>query len=371
MSLGVFLDVDGVLTSEPINIQLARLLNIEQEFRVIEEAFNRQEIDNDGFNLEYIPLFRKAGLSKTFVAERFNELRLRLFAERVLRARCPRYLLSCGPDFFVEPLADNFGISRDRVLCTKYDFDDEGRLLRCVEPVSPTDKQRFATERVGAHLMTIGVGDNLKLDQFFLSECHVKISLGEAEGNDYLFARDLQVVSDTIQHMQEQCELAGVHDSGLATAVKDFWRVHATDNTVFVMMPFRDTADYRELIRTIRETLQEYGFIALTAADRAYHQDLWRNVQTYMIGCTYGIALFCPDMVGEKVGTLYNPNVAMEAGYMFSRGKSVLLLRDQDVPRLFTDLRGFLVEEFVIGKAAETVRPRIESWLQTLPSRIS
>ncbi len=51
MSIGLFVDVDDVLTQEPINIQLARLLGVEKELLEIENAFHNNQANNDQFNV--------------------------------------------------------------------------------------------------------------------------------------------------------------------------------------------------------------------------------------------------------------------------------------------------------------------------------
>jgi len=62
----------------------------------------------------------------------------------------------------------------------------------------------------------------------------------------------------------------------------------------------------------------------------------------------------------------FNPSVAVELGFMLSRRKPVLLLKDCRLDGLFTDITGFLHKEFDIESAESTVRPAVRQWLESL-----
>ena len=52
-----------------------------------------------------------------------------------------------------------------------------------------------------------------------------------------------------------------------------------------------------------------------------YFDDVWSNVELYLLGCRYGIAI-----VEDRFKPELNPNVAMEWGWMRGLGKDVLFL---------------------------------------------
>jgi predicted nucleotide-binding protein len=90
------------------------------------------------------------------------------------------------------------------------------------------------------------------------------------------------------------------------------------------------------------------------------HSQLWNNVQCFLLGCRFGIAIFTRDEKKEedKVifhDSVYNPNVSIELGYMISRGKEVLILKDKELNRLPTDMIGQLYKDFDLDNPDTTL----------------
>lgn len=113
----------------------------------------------------------------------------------------------------------------------------------------------------------------------------------------------------------------------------------------------------------LRCVLRKFGLNPLRADDKMYMQDrsLWNNVCTYMICCKYGIAILEDRVVNE-----FNPNVALEYGFMRALNKSTLLLTDVGFRNLRADILGTLREEFDIADIESSVQPPIERWLRDL-----
>jgi hypothetical protein len=131
------------------------------------------------------------------------------------------------------------------------------------------------------------------------------------------------------------------------------------DSNVFVMIRYRDTKPFRELEGSIRDALREYGLRARLAKDRALSDDLWENVRIYMNGSQYGIAVF--DEIHERE---FNPNIALELGYMYALGRRCLLLKDKQMPRLPTDTLGKIYKDFDPHEVASTVPSQVRSWCE-------
>ena len=126
----------------------------------------------------------------------------------------------------------------------------------------------------------------------------------------------------------------------------------------FLMMRFGQTTAHSSLVNAIRDTLAKHGIAGLRADDKDYHDDLFPNVQTYLHGCGFGIAVF------ERIETQeFNPNVGLEVGYMMAVGKPVCLLKDRTLAALHTDLIGKLYKQFDVLNPAETIPVQLESWL--------
>ena len=90
------------------------------------------------------------------------------------------------------------------------------------------------------------------------------------------------------------------------------------------MMRLRDTSAHGDITESIKATLGKYGVTGLRADDKSYHDDLFPNVLTYLYGCSFGIAVF--ERLEEES---FNPNVALEVGYMRAVRKPVRLLKDR------------------------------------------
>lgn len=126
----------------------------------------------------------------------------------------------------------------------------------------------------------------------------------------------------------------------------------------FIMMQFGNTRMHQEITQSIRDTLSGYGITGLRADDKEYHEDLFPNVQTYIHGCSFGVAVF------ERLqGDEFNPNVALEVGYMRALRKPLCLLRDSTVKTLPTDLVGKLYKTFDTQNAASSIPQVLTKWM--------
>jgi hypothetical protein len=130
------------------------------------------------------------------------------------------------------------------------------------------------------------------------------------------------------------------------------------DKNCFIIMPFRNTPVHANIYKVISETLSELGFNALRADMKSFSDDLFLNILTYLHGCKFGISVF------ERVlSDDFNPNVSLEVGYLLGLRKPVLLLKDQTLPRLPSDLVGRLYTEFNTLNIKKTLPQGIRAWL--------
>lgn len=130
------------------------------------------------------------------------------------------------------------------------------------------------------------------------------------------------------------------------------------DKNVFIMMRFTGTQQFTDLHVAITTTLAAHGLQGVRADDREYHPDLWSNVETYMLGCSYGIATF------EDFETRdHNPNVALELGFMRARHKRCLILKERTLPSVPTDVVGALYKAFDKFSIGPTVQAQVERWI--------
>jgi hypothetical protein len=137
-----------------------------------------------------------------------------------------------------------------------------------------------------------------------------------------------------------------------------FLRDHPNpEKCVFLMMRFRTGPQYEEIHRALRERMAVYGLNVVRADDKDYTGDLWENVCLYMLGCRFGVAVFEEIDLRE-----FNPNVALELGFMIAHGKRCLLLKDQRMPRMPADIIGKLYKEFDSYNITNTVATAVDRW---------
>jgi len=142
-------------------------------------------------------------------------------------------------------------------------------------------------------------------------------------------------------------------------SLESFMREHPDPGkTAFLMMRFSPTKLHEAVAEAIRNTLEPYGVIALRADDKEYHHDLFSNVLTYLHGCGFGIAVF------ERFETEdFNPNVALEVGYMLALRKPVCFLKDRTLRALNTDLAGRLYRPFDPQEITTSIPRELTRWL--------
>lgn len=156
---------------------------------------------------------------------------------------------------------------------------------------------------------------------------------------------------------------AGYED--LAGDCRKFIRDHPDyDRNVFIMTRF-DPGNrlLRQLDQELRRTLCRHGLSALRADDRMYPVDrqLWKNVCVYMLCCRYGVAV-----LEDRIKDEFNPNVALEYGFMRALDKPTLLLKDTGFHNLRADILGTLHEPFDLTDIAGSLAKPIENWIRDL-----
>jgi hypothetical protein len=148
--------------------------------------------------------------------------------------------------------------------------------------------------------------------------------------------------------------------SEIADSINRFRSDHANpDKVAFVMMRFGITKTHNQIIQSLRTELEKHEIIALRADDKAYHDDVFWNIVTYIYGCSFGIAVF-ERLEQEK----FNPNVAFEVGYMMALRKPVLLLKDKTLKHLHADLIGKLYRVFGPRSVPKSIGPQVRRWLR-------
>lgn len=143
-------------------------------------------------------------------------------------------------------------------------------------------------------------------------------------------------------------------------SLKAFQRDHPNPEKVaFIMMKFGDTTAHAGIEEAVKAIQGKYGYTGLMARDKEYHEDMLPNIQTYMHGCGFGIAVF--ERIQQEN---FNPNVSLEVGYMMGLKKRVVFLKDQTLTALQTDLVGRLYRPFDVLDPGTTISRQLEDWME-------
>ena len=157
----------------------------------------------------------------------------------------------------------------------------------------------------------------------------------------------------------------------LESALKKFHEDAPAEKSVFVMMKFpsNDMEDWKkkclsDLYDAVRDELDRHGLVARRADQKTYpdSRQLWDNVCVHMLGCDYGVAIL-EDHVGDE----FNPNVALEYGFMLARGSKVVLLKETNFKHTRADIFATISVPFSISKEhvvdTTSVRNALSDWL--------
>jgi hypothetical protein len=127
----------------------------------------------------------------------------------------------------------------------------------------------------------------------------------------------------------------------------------------FIMMRFGKTTAHDAIVAAVRDTLRAAGIEGLRADDKDYSSELWLNILTYIHGSSFAVAVF------ERLeGETFNPNVALEVGYVMALGANVCLLKDKTLRNLQADLVGKLYKEFDPQNPGATIPPALTKWMK-------
>jgi hypothetical protein len=127
----------------------------------------------------------------------------------------------------------------------------------------------------------------------------------------------------------------------------------------FLMMRFGRTEAHKAIVEGISAALDPLGIAVVRADGKQYHDDLFPNVLTYVWGCGFGVAVF------ERIETEeFNPNIALEVGYMFALRKPVCLLKDRTLKTLHADLVGKLYRVFEPQDPLSSIPKELSLWVK-------
>lgn len=135
-----------------------------------------------------------------------------------------------------------------------------------------------------------------------------------------------------------------------------FYKTYGS-HAVFVIMPFREKL--KIVYDIIQSVFAKNEYIAIRANEKLFTDDLWNNVKVYLDCCKVAVAIF-----DKNDQDSYNPNVALEVGYMLAKGNKVCLLKDCKLPKLPSDLISRMYMEYDSDKIETTLPQQLELWIR-------
>jgi hypothetical protein len=128
----------------------------------------------------------------------------------------------------------------------------------------------------------------------------------------------------------------------------------------FLIMPFRETEIHRKIHQILKTFFEEQQLNLLRADDRIYSEDVLGNIEAYLYGCRFAVAVH-ERLLSDDA----NPNVALEIGYMLGLKKDICLLKERTVKALPSDLSGRLYVQFDSQNLETSLRENVGRWLKT------
>lgn len=128
-------------------------------------------------------------------------------------------------------------------------------------------------------------------------------------------------------------------------------------NAIFVIMPFRE--ELNKVYEIIKDIFASKGYLAIRADEKEFTNDLWENVRVYLECCNVAVAVFDKNDQDN-----FNPNIAIEVGYMLSKGNKVCLLKDKKLPKLPSDLISKMYKEYDSDDVEGTLPEQLGLWIR-------
>jgi hypothetical protein len=143
------------------------------------------------------------------------------------------------------------------------------------------------------------------------------------------------------------------------------------EKSVFIMTKYPDmkgakwaglNAELDKVIGAVEAAVSGRNYMPRKAIDHGIQAMLWDNVELFLVGCKWGIAI-----VESKYRKELNPNVTMEWGWMRGMGREVLYLKEKSFNKERADLSGLRVSEFDWDDPVPGIVAGVANFLPKLP----
>jgi len=182
------------------------------------------------------------------------------------------------------------------------------------------------------------------------------------------YDRSVKEARQTIRdHLQTRVLRYGVHYDRHGSALDKFLDDAPYTSSAFIMTKYPAPGDDSDKAKTLQkimdlvsQALRDAKLEPRIAKDATYHASTWDNVELHALGCCLGVAIAESHYLPE-----FNPNVAMEWGWMRAMGRPVIFLVEKDF-KLRGDVEGLIREQFDWNDPEGTIPGAIENAIATV-----
>jgi len=144
----------------------------------------------------------------------------------------------------------------------------------------------------------------------------------------------------------------------IGNSLREFLQDHPdSSQTACLVVSSGATATADGIVDAIRSALKAHAVDGLLADDKPYHPERLLNLQTYLHGCGFTIAV-----VAAKDADDVDPNVSLGVGYAMAIKKPICLLKPVTVTTVETDLLSNLYRDFDAEQPETAIAEQIVQW---------
>lgn len=195
--IALFLDVDDTLTQELIQANYAREIGCYEEYEKIEQEFQSQAITSTEFGEKLIALFAQKEFTDAHAKKYYDNIKKQPWTKDLLTLnegeKVDIFLVSSGPSYYIERLANEFNIPEEQICYSQYSFDPGTGIISGCDAVSDAGKANFVNIYAKNYVITIGVGDHPELDGPFITNCTIGFLIQPSDKYLYLPSFELLI----------------------------------------------------------------------------------------------------------------------------------------------------------------------------------
>lgn len=235
MKIGLFLDVDKTLTKNFIQQEYAKLLDCEGEYLNVEKEFQDGKISSLEFGKKIISIFKNKKFTQNFAIEKFDNIELNDWTDKLLKMDVDIYLVSSGPSYYIDTLAKKYGIHKDCICRSEYNFNEKDGIIQSCQAINVQQKSNFVKDKVSKYDISIGIGDHPEFDGPFISLCTIPILTCKRDGYLYTpsFSTAMSLVDKLLKSNKkvEAIDIPSITVKNILTLMK-----HLTLKSVGIIM---------------------------------------------------------------------------------------------------------------------------------------